>query len=165
MVAELPRFEGVINPIVEVLREAGYELEQLPCPEVTYFGLMRWQSTKAVYDTPGYRRHCKGLARIAADVMEKYIKEGYELVLVGLDGSPSSGVRYTGGSETAWGGGHHVSREQYRYVPGKGIWIEELEGELRRRGLPFPRATGVMLGAPDFSVDASVKEMKEFVSS
>jgi len=88
MVAELPRFPGVITPVVDLLREKDYEIEQLPCPEVTYLGLRRWWSTKDIYDNPGYRRHCRGLAEFTAGLIEKYVRKRYEVILIGLDGSP-----------------------------------------------------------------------------
>jgi len=43
--------------------------------------------------------------------------------------------------------------------------MEELEKELNRRGLEFPRATGVMLGSPDFDIDRTTDEMRVFVAA
>jgi predicted secreted protein len=120
MVAEMPRYAGVVSPVVDLLKKRGFDIEQLPYPEITYFGLKRWWSTKEIYDTPSYRRHCQNLARFTADSIERYHKDGYDIVLIGLDGSPSTGVRFTGASEPAWGGRPQVTREQFRYIPGEG---------------------------------------------
>ena len=126
-------------------------------------GITRWWTSKDIYDNPGYRRHCAGLAKFTADVMERYMKRNYDVRLIGLDGSPSSGVRFTGTSDPIWGGRPQATPEQYKIVQGKGIWIEELEKELERRGLPFPKSTGVPMDDPAFSMDKSVKEIEKFL--
>lgn len=163
-VAEFARYPGTVSPVVDLLRRHGYEIEQLPCPEILAMGMNRWWTSKDIYDNPGYRRHCATLARFTADVIEQYTRRGYDVALVGLDGSPSSGVRYTGYSEPAWGGRPQAKLEDYRIVPGKGVWIEELEKEIQRRGLPLPRATGVLMDAPDFEMERALRELEEFLS-
>lgn len=163
-VAEFARMPGVVFPVVDLLRKQGYVIEQLPCPETLFNGLTRWWTTREVYDNPGYRRHCRSLAAFTADVVQKYHKEGYEVVLIGLDGSPSSGVRYTGSSDPIWGGRPNARIEEYKMVPGKGIWIEELENELERRGIPFPKATGIPMDSNDFDMSKSVEELAQFLS-
>jgi predicted secreted protein len=162
-VAEFARYAGVVSPIVELARERGYVLEQLPCPELLAMGITRWWTTKDIYDNPGYRRHCATLAKSTADVIERYFKKGYDVRLIGLDGSPSSGVRFTGTSEPTWGGRPRAAVEEFKIVPGKGVWIEELEKEIRHRGLPFPKATGVPMDDPAFNMEESVKEITAFL--
>lgn len=162
-VAEFARLPGIVYPVIDLLKEKGYIIEQLPCPETLFIGLTRWWTTKDIYDTPGYRKHCRELAKFTADVIEKYHKQGYEIVLIGLDGSPSSGVRYTGTSEPKWGGRPDAKLEEYKIVPGRGVWIEELEKELNSRGIPFPRATGIPMDTPDFNMEKSLAELKEFL--
>jgi predicted secreted protein len=103
------------------------------------------------------------LAKWTADVVERYAKNGYDVRLIGLDGSPSSGVRFTGTSEPTWGGRPNATVEQFKIVPGKGVWIEELEKELKRRGLAFPKATGVPMDDPTFSMEKSVREIEQFL--
>jgi len=162
-VAEFARYPGVVSPIVDLARKKGYAIEQLPCPELLAMGITRWWSTKEIYDNPGYRRHCAELAKFTANVIERYSKNGFDVRLIGLDGSPSSGVRFTGTSEPIWGGRPHASIEEFKSVPGKGVWIEELEKELQRRGLPLPKATGVPMDDPHFQMEKSVEEIEEFL--
>lgn len=162
-VAVFARYPGVVSPIVDLARQKGYAIEQLPCPELLAMGITRWWTTKDIYDNPGYRRHCAGLAKWTADVVERYAKNGYDVRLIGLDGSPSSGVRFTGTSEPTWGGRPNATVEQFKIVPGKGVWIEELEKELKRRGLAFPKATGVPMDDPTFSMEKSVREIEQFL--
>lgn len=142
-VAESARCRGVVTPVVDCLRRHGYQLQQLPCPEMTFLGVNRWWQTKEQYDTLGYRRHCRTLARITADSIEQFQRRDYEMVIVGLDGSPSSGVRFTGTARGRWGGRPESSEDDFQMVAGMGVWMEELKAELERRGIPFPRATGI----------------------
>ena len=162
-VAEFARYPGVVSPIVDLARQKGYVVEQLPCPELLAMGITWWWATKDIYDNPGYRRHCAGLAKFTADIIERYSKKGFDVRLIGLDGSPSCGVRFTGTSEPTWGGRPRATVEEYKIVPGKGVWIEELEKELQRRGLPLPKATGVPMDDPKFSMEKSVREIEEFL--
>lgn len=162
-VAEFARLPGVVSPIIRKLKEKDFIIEQLPCPEILAMGLTRWWTTRDMYDNPGYRRHCRTLAKFTADLIEDYYRKGFEVILVGLDGSPSSGVRYTGSSDPIWGGRPQATFDQYKIVPGKGIWIEELEKELQSRGIPFPKATGIPMDSHDFDIDKAVKEFDEFL--
>ena len=164
-VAEFARLPGVVSPVIDLLREKGYVIEQLPCPEILANGITRWWTTKDIYDNPGYRKHCRSLATFTADVIQRYYKEDYDIVLIGLDGSPSSGVRFTGTSEPIWGGRPNAKIEEYKIVPGKGIWIEELEKELNSRGIPFPRASGIPMDSPEFDMSNSVAELRTFLGA
>lgn len=162
-VAEFARLPGVVSPVVDLLRERGYAIEQLPCPETLFMGLTRWWTTKDIYDNPGYRRHCRTLAKSTADVVEKYHRDGYDMILIGLDGSPSSGVRYTGTSDPIWGGRPDARKEEFKMVPGKGVWIDELEKELAERGVPLPKSTGIPMDSNDFSMESSLEELSTFL--
>jgi len=55
------------------------------------------------YDTPAYRTHCRHLAQAIAPLIEGYLRRGDEVILIGLDGSPSSGVRFTSASPSGSG--------------------------------------------------------------
>jgi hypothetical protein len=50
-------------------------------------------------------------------------------------------------------------------VPRRGIWIEELEAELARRGLPPLPATGWALDMGRFDEDGSRRDLEEFLDS
>jgi predicted secreted protein len=160
-VAQFAFYPGIAYPVVDLLRSRGYEVEQLPCPELTFMGVNRWWQTKDQYDTPGYRKHCRALAKSTADLIEYYKRQGCKVYLVGLDGSPSSGVRLTG-RNPAWGGRPYATIEQYQVVEGKGVWIEELEAELARRGLSFDGETGVPMDVPGFRMEDAIKELEKF---
>src|SRR5690349_23269780 len=97
------RCPGVYSPLVEELRARGWRIEQMPCPELAFLGLHRFWIVKEQLDTTAYRRHCRKLAGVVAGAIAARVAAGAEVVLVGLEGSPSMGVRVTSENET-WGG-------------------------------------------------------------
>lgn len=163
-VSEFARCAGVVTPLVARLRASGYALEQLPCPEMAYLGVTRWWQSREQYDTPGYRRHCRTLARTVVDTVAAYARQDYEVVIIGLDGSPSSGVRLTS-TKTTWGGRPEgAAAGGSDRIPGMGVWMTELKREFESRGLPFPRATGIAMDAADFDMAAAMTEMDAFLA-
>src|SRR3954454_6741101 len=142
------RCPGVYSPLVEVLRERGWELEQMPCPELASPGLNRFWAVREQLDTLAYRRHCARIAAAVAGAIAARIGRGDEVVLVGLEGSPSMGVRVTS-SDPERGGRPEWPDGAPELTPGRGILIEELLAELERRGVPAARAGGVTPVPPD----------------
>jgi len=133
---------GVYRPLVDALRAHGYRIEQMPCPELAYLGLHRFWIVKEQLDTTAYRRHCRRLAKLVAAVMEPHLRAGDDVVLIGIDSSPTMGVEFSPSSPT-WGGEPNIGEDDSRLVPGGGIFVEELEAELAERGLELPPRTGV----------------------
>jgi predicted secreted protein len=162
-VSEFARCPGVVVPLVETLREQGWEIEQLPCPEMNVLGVTRWWQSREQYDTPGYHRHCRTLARTVVDTVALYAAHDYDVVIIGLDGSPSSGVRLTS-TKASWGGRPEgaVAGGSDR-IPGMGVWMLELKREFEARGLQFPRATGLAMDAADFDMEAGMREVRAFL--
>src|SRR5207248_1573750 len=114
--------------------------------------------------TPAYRAHCRRLAQAIAPLIEQYLRRGDELILIGLDGSPSTGVRFTS-SKPDWGGRPNRPEDDWEIVPRRGIWIEELEAELARRGLPPVPATGWALDMGRFDEAGSRRDLEQFLDS
>jgi predicted secreted protein len=160
--AQGARYPGVVHPVVAALRRRGYEFLQLPCPEIAFAGARRWWAVYEQYDTPVYRAHCRRLAQGIAPLIEHHLREGAELILIGLDGSPSTGVRFTS-SKPDWGGRPDRAQDDWDIVPRRGIWIEELEAELARRGLPGIPATGWALDMGRFDEAGSRADLEEFL--
>jgi len=163
-VCEGARYRGLVNPVVEALRSRGYQLLQLPCPELAFAGVRRWWAVYEQYDTPAYRAHCRRLAQGIAPLIEQYLRRGDEVILIGLDGSPSSGVRFTS-SKPDWGGRPNRPEDDWEIVPRRGVWIEELEAELARRGLPPLPATGWALDMGRFDEAGSRRDLEQFLDS
>jgi predicted secreted protein len=134
---------GVYKEVLEDHLASGAGLIQLPCPELTYLGVNRWGMTREQYDHPNFRAHCEAILQTALHEMEAFVVAGYEIVgIVGMDGSPNCGVRrtctgYTGGEMRS---GEEFERQLSRLnmVEGRGVFMEVLEGLLKRRNLHIP---------------------------
>jgi predicted secreted protein len=142
------RCPGIYSPLVEELRARSWRIEQMPCPELAFTGLNRFWAVKEQLDTSAYRRHCRRIAVAVAGAIEVHVRRGDEVMIVGLEGSPSMGVHITSsdpklGGRPVW---HDGSDE---LTPGSGILIEELTAELADRGIPMPKATGITHQLPD----------------
>ena len=155
-------YPAMANPVVDALRARGYNLQQLPCPELAFAGVRRWWAVYEQYDTPVYRAHCKRLAQAIAPTIERYLRRGDDVILIGLDGSPSTGVRFTS-SRPDWGGRPDRPTDDWEVAPRRGVWIEELEAELERRGLPRLPATGWALDMGRFDEAGSRRDLEEFL--
>jgi len=155
-------YPGAVPPVLAALRKRGYVLQQLPCPELAFAGVRRWWAVYEQYDTPAYRSHCRRLAQAIAPLIEGYVRAGDEVILIGLDGSPSTGVRFTS-SKPDWGGRPNRPEDDWDIVPGRGIWIEELEAELARRGLPPVPATGWALDMGRFDEAGALGDLETFL--
>jgi predicted secreted protein len=151
------------TPVLELLRERGYAIRQMPCPELAYGGARRFWGGREQYDTALYRRHCRRLATLVAAVMEPHVSAGDEVVLIGIDSSPTMGVDHTVSAPT-WAGRPAVSEEDSAYVPGDGIFVQELAAELEQRGLPVPRSTGIRHWFPDYDPAEERRRLEELLA-
>jgi len=121
-------YPGMINEIVDLLRTYGVGVIQMPCPELTYAGLLRGSQTKEQYDTPAFRRHCRQIASGLADQVQEYSRNGFKvLAILGVDGSPTCGV-----DEASTG------YKEAEFTKAPGILIEELQSELKERKVAVP---------------------------
>lgn len=141
---------GVYPPVVDLLREKGWRIEQLPCPELAFTGLNRFWAVREQYDTLAYRRHCGRLAAGVAAAVAARVESGEQVVLVGVEGSPSMGVCITSsdprrGGKPSWPDGAPELTE------GEGIFVEELRHALAELGIDCPPVTvvGVTNPLPD----------------
>lgn len=147
------RCPGVYSPLVEMLRDRGYEIEQMPCPELAFTGLNRFWAVREQLDTLAYRRHCERIVAAVAGAVAARVARGDEVVLVGLEGSPSMGVRVTS-ADADRGGRPEWPDGAPELTPGRGLLVEALLAELERRGVPAPRAGGVTHVLPDHDAAA-----------
>ena len=137
---------GVYAPVVDVLRDRGWRIEQMPCPEMTFAGMNRFWAVREQYDTAAFRRHCQRLATAVAGAIAARVQQGEEIVLVGVEGSPSMGVTITS-SDPRRGGRPVWPDGSPELADGEGIFVEELHAELDRRGIVF-RAVGETAALP-----------------
>jgi predicted secreted protein len=142
------RCPGIYSPLVDELRTRGWRIEQMPCPELTFTGLNRFWAVKEQLDTAAYRRHCRGIARAVSGAIETHVRRGEEVIVVGIEGSPSMGVHITS-SDPERGGRPTWPDGADELAPGQGILLEELRAEMADRGLPEIRAMGISHQLPD----------------
>jgi predicted secreted protein len=133
---------GMWEPVLDLLHEHGYTIRQMPCPELAFGGARRFWGVREQFDTPLYRRHCRRIAKLVAAVMEQHVAAGDDVVVIGIDSSPTMGIDFTP-SAPHWAGQPNVVEDDSTLVRGDGIFIEELKAELEERGLPLPRSTGI----------------------
>jgi predicted secreted protein len=150
---------GVYSPVVEELRAKGWQLVQMPCPEVTFTGLNRFWAVREQYDTIAHRRHCRRIVGPLADAITAHIERGDDVVIIGVEGSPSLGVRITS-SDPARGGRPQWPDGAPELAPGRGIFVEELLGAVADRGVPEPRAIGVTEALPDHQPEGERAELR-----
>lgn len=159
-------YPGAITPLLNMLLEEGIGIYQMPCPEMTYLGNMRWGQVNDQYNNPMFRRHCKGIAETIVDQAENYIQCGYKIIgFVMMDGSPVCGLNRTPrpkNPDEMWGGMTWYVPES-EYLPGKGNYCEILLEELDQRGLdriPF-------VAAPEFDevgeLDRALDDIRELI--
>ena len=140
---------AVWEPVLDLLQERGYAIRQMPCPELAFAGARRFWGVREQFDTPLYRRHCRRLASLVAAVMAQHVAADDDVVLIGIDSSPTMGVEFTCSSPT-WSGKPDVGEDDSALVEGRGIFVEELEAVLAERGLPLPRRTGIRHWFPGY---------------
>ena len=138
-------YPGAITPLIELLLENGVGMIQMPCPEMTYLGNMRWGQVYDQYNNPMFRRHCARLAEEIVDQAVNYLQCGYQVLgFVMMDGSPVCGLNVTPrpkNRDVLWGGMTWYVPES-EAAPGMGNYCEVLKAELQSRGselenLPF----------------------------
>jgi len=116
---------GTIKEIVNFFSEAEVGIVQLPCPEVEFDGgLNRQFKTKENYNE-NYRKHCKEISLEILKTIKKYLDKEYKVLgILGIEFSPTCGV--------------YRIEDKKKIVPGKGIFIEELEKEMQRKNFQVP---------------------------
>ncbi len=137
------------EPVIELLREHDYVIRQMPCPELAFGGARRFWGVREQFDTPLYRKHCRRLATLVASVMEQHVQAGDDVVVIGIDSSPTMGVEWTT-TAPHWAGKPDIGDEESAYMRGDGIFMEELRAQMDDRGLPMPRMTGIRHWFPDY---------------
>jgi len=116
---------AAVKEVLEILAESGVGIIQLPCPELEYFGIDRKPKTKEALDNKIFRALCKKYVLQTLSQIEAYMKKNYQIIgILGLEFSPTYGV--------------HQIENGSRNTPGKGVFIEELEEEMRKKRFQVP---------------------------
>lgn len=160
----LARYSGMCREVFDELNKYGIGINQLPCPETLYLGIQRWWATKNLYNAIAFRKHCRTLAKQAVDYMESYEQVGYEtLAILSCDGSPTCGVTITSFSEQ-WGGCPADLDYNDAIIEGKGVFMEELEAEIKERNLKMPPFYGLSLDDESADMETIISDYRKFIS-
>lgn len=121
-------WEGAMQIATDLI-ENNFGIVQLPCPERIYKGIRRKPMSKNEYDVPAFRKLCKSLATSAIELCKRYEEAGIRVdAIYGVDKSPSCGINKV----------YVSSNGEKELIDGKGIFMEEIEAELRREGIRIP---------------------------
>jgi predicted secreted protein len=138
---------AVIREIVDLALEHDIAMYQMPCPENTYVGSMRWGLVKKMYGNPMFRRHCRRIAELICDQVQTYRDNGHDVKGIVLrDGSPTCGLHTAAveaDDEQQWGGMVWNASPRQRFAPTEGVYVEELMAELAARGMDDVRLLSV----------------------
>jgi uncharacterized protein YbbK (DUF523 family) len=158
---------GCVREIVEQCIDKGVGMVQLPCPEQDAWGGVTKRWLLMVYGSRGSliyhlrtillplalwhtKRVYRRLAREAANHIGDYLKSGYTVIgIVGVDGSPSCGVRTTLDVRRAIERLARINVDSVTsaevnmviracFTAGRGIFITALQAELRWRNIDVP---------------------------
>ena len=89
------KFEDFKGLLVRLIKE-NIGIIQLPCPEISIYGLKRWGHVKDQFETPHFRKKSKLMLENTLDNIIDYRNNGYDLLgVIGIKGSPSCGVNTT----------------------------------------------------------------------
>ena len=136
IIPPLAEYEGLNRGVLDEYIKAGVGLVQLPCPETTYLGLLRWGMTKEQYDCAGYHRHCSRILETPLLEIKAFLQAGYRILgVMGVEGSPSCGINqtcygYTGGEIARGCVDQQIAG--LNMGPGSGVFIDVLKKLLER---------------------------------
>ena len=120
------KYSGIVKELLELFSESGVGVIQIPCPQLEFNeGLNRKSKTKESYENNGFRLKCQKLSLNMIQTIQKYLDKGYEILgILGVEQSTTCGV--------------YQIQNGKRSVPGKGIFIEELEKEMEKKNFQVP---------------------------
>jgi predicted secreted protein len=120
------KYPGAVKDLLELFAESGVGIIQMPCPQLEFNeGLNRKAKPKNSYDTNGFRSKCQKLSSSIIEKIENYLRKNYSVLgIIGVELTSTCGV--------------HQIQNGRRNVPGKGIFVEELEREMQRKNFQVP---------------------------
>lgn len=140
--ASIASEEDLRRRFVAEALSSGIQLIQLPCPEFTLYGSRRWGHVSNQFNNPFFREHCRRLIEPFILQIREYRSDKRKfriLGIVGIDGSPSCGVKYTCAGN--WGGSYQTGEAWANRASGvslvrrSGIFIQVLREMLEETGL------------------------------
>jgi predicted secreted protein len=151
---------GAIREIGQLLLDAGVGILQIPCPEIIYEGIGRFDKSVEQYDCAAFHEICDRIAKEVVAQMKSYLDWGYQLpALLAIDGSPSCGYNLTQSAPEWRGLVAGKDWQKVRYIQRKGILMEHLEDEMKKQGIEVP-----IVGIPEVpelgNLESAMKTIK-----
>ena len=125
-------FKVLVNDILD--KNIG--IIQLPCPEISFYGMKRWGHVKDQFETPHFRKQSKNIIENIVENVVEYKNNGYEILgVIGVKGSPSCGVSQTCRGE--WYGKDKSIKNMFNTVRKceSGAFMEVVESSLIDEGI------------------------------
>lgn len=104
-IEEIESEEALRRKVLHAAIDQGVQLLQLPCPEFLQYGARRWGHTFDQFNNVFFRNCCREMLHPVILQLQEYLEnpEEFEILgVLGIDGSPSCGVKYT--CRANWGG-------------------------------------------------------------
>lgn len=161
-VMERARYKGMFSEVIKIIDSHDIGIMQLPCPEMLYSGCQRYWGGKNVFESAGYRKFCRQLAEQTSDYIENYHMAGYKVIcILGCDGSPTCGVKYTNYYSNGGGRPKAIKRS---LLEESGIFMEELKKELESRKVPVPEMNGLGMDIMAKDTDEILEDFNKYIS-
>ncbi len=136
---------GIIKEVMDKIMQSGCGILQIPCPEMIYEGIGRFDKSIEQYDCKGFRDICNDIALEVVDQIENYLKWGYQVpAILAIDGSPSCGYNLTQSAPEWRGLVAEQSWKKVRYINKPGILMEILSEQLAEKNIQLP-----IIGIPE----------------
>lgn len=103
--AQIADEEALRRKVLKKAVDQGIQLLQLPCPEFLQYGARRWGHTFDQFNNVFFRQRCREMLMPVLMQLKEYLENPNEFEIIGvlgIDGSPSCGVKYT--CRADWGG-------------------------------------------------------------
>lgn len=137
----LSKYKGVLKEFFEWAFKNGVGIIQLPCPEMSIYGINRWGHVKEQFDTMHFRKMSRKMLMPIVEQVKNYKENDYKIIgVLGVDGSPSCGVNKTCSSKT-WKGELSGNEEldlmlkDIRLIDEAGVFMEELKKILKEESI------------------------------
>jgi len=123
---------GAIQEVSKILLDSGVGIFQMPCPEMIYEGIGRFDKSVEQYDCAAFHELCDRLAKEVVDQMKNYLDWGYQIpALFAIDGSPSCGYNLAQSAPEWRGLVAGKDWQKVRYVERMGIFMQHLLHEMK----------------------------------
>ena len=153
----LAEYPGLEEDIIKKALDKGVGFVQLRCPETRLHGIERLPMPKDSYDKPNIRESYRKQAQEEMLQLKEFVKNGAEVVaIIGAEASPSCGIHYVAKWKPGVEPKDRKWPETVDFVPGRGVYMEELEKLLDEAGIK-PK----WIGVPGVSMKKAFPEMFE----